>query len=275
MTRATKAAASDAVVSGKHGAPLISDQKLLDLYASVLRGWRSDRSQGHAPAQGLSSSDSVRYEAVFAALLQDLRRHDEPTRSPALDSHGAERAHFAAQQATLDIATGMAVALRRTRPGALVTAFALREELNETAFRQTLRFAAAEHLPILYVLLPSKSESRKHAFDWSADAILEQVPCIPVDVHDAVALYRVTQESAVRARENGGPTLIDCRVVRLQPGDFDPVTRIEAHLERKGLFSARRKQQILAAIEKDLAPAPGARRSQLTHRSNASQSNLA
>ena len=44
----------------------------------------------------------------------------------------------------------------------------------------------------------------------SALALGSGVPGIAVDMDDAVAIYRVAQESIGRARAGGGPALIDC-----------------------------------------------------------------
>lgn len=219
--------ARDAVVAGKHGAPLISDRKLLDLHATLLR------STGEAAhTKGAVTPANIKYPAVFASILADLAPHDRITADIAL-----QLAPFALDtplQVSPAIATGLALGLAIHKPGSLVIAFTRANHLAADTFRQTLSMAAQHRAPILYVLLPAPAA----AFDWSARALLENVPCIPVDAHDAVALYRVAQETILRARNQGGPSLIDCKQIQMARGDSNPVARMEAHLRRKGLVSA-------------------------------------
>ncbi len=225
---ATQKPAGDAVVAGKHGAPLISDARLADLYAALLRASSpSVKANSAAP-----SATCVRFPAVYASLLADLTPHDRITADIPL--HLAPFALGSPLELSPAVATGLALGLAQLRPGSLVIAFTRAGSLPTAPFRQTLRAAAQHRAPILYVLLPAASATST-AFDWSASAILENVPCIPVDAHDAVALYRVAQETTLRARNQGGPSLIDCKKVQLARGDSNPVARMEAHLRRKGL----------------------------------------
>lgn len=215
---------ADAVVAGKHGAPLISDARLLHLHAALVRATGSKPANAKATA-----APAIRFPAVYASLLADLTPQDRIAADIPL-----HLAPFTAAQPldlTPDIATGLAIGLAQNQPGSLVIAFTRASRLHEDTFRQTLRAAALHRAPILYVLLPAPS-----TFDWSARAIRENVPCIPVDTHDAVALYRVAQETILRARNHGGPSLIDCKQVKLSRGDSNPVTRMEAHLRRKGIL---------------------------------------
>ncbi len=216
---------ADAVVAGKHGEPLISDERLLQLHAALLRATNSKPAKAKAEA-----APAIKFPAVYASLLADLTPHDRITADIPL--HLAPFTATAPLELNPEIATGFAIGLAQNQPGSLVIAFTRAGRLDADTFRQTLRTAARHNAPILYVLLPAPSN-----FDWSARAIREDVPCIPVDTHDAVALYRVAQETTFRARNHGGPSLIDCKQVQLSRGDSNPVTRMEAHLRRKGLIA--------------------------------------
>ncbi|MGC8549632.1 MAG: hypothetical protein ACP5M4_08020 [Acidobacteriaceae bacterium] len=215
---------ADAIVAGKHGAPLISDERLLHLHAALLQATGSKPAKAKAAA-----APAIRFPAVYASLLADLTPQDRITADIPL--HLEPFTATAPLELSPEIATGLAIGLAQNQPGSLVIAFTRAGRLQQDNFRQTLRTAARHQVPILYVLLPAPS-----TFDWSARAIREDVPCIPVDTHDAVALYRVAQETILRARNHGGPSLIDCKQVTLARGDSNPVTRLEAHLRRKGLL---------------------------------------
>ena len=79
-------------------------------------------------------------------------------------------------------------------------------------------------------------------------------PGIPVDGKDVVAMYRVAFESMQRARNGGGPTLIEA----MTPGnamlgsDNDPITAMERYLTQRNLFEPAWKQQIKKSFGKEL-----------------------
>lgn len=248
MPSAIRKPAHDAVVAGKHGAPLISDAKLVNLHAMLLRA------SGAAIQAAGASAAKIKFPAVYAALLADLAPHDRITADIPLNlkPFGID----ATLEVSPSVATGLAIGLQQQQPGALVIAFTRSDRLNADEFRETLRTAARYHAPVLYALLPASSTT--NAFDWSARAIREDVPCIPVDAHDAVALYRVAQETMQRARHQGGPSVIDCKQVQLARGDSNSVTRMEAHLRRKGLLSAadRHASRTTLSSNSRLASAP-------------------
>lgn len=232
---------ADAVVAGKHGAPLISDSKLLHLHATLLRATAAAEKTKSAAAQASQAANpaaNLKFPAIYAALLADLTPSDRITADIPLPL-----ALFTAVppiELSPVMATGLAIELAQHQPGSLVLAFTRAHRLAPDSFRQTLRAAARHHAPILYVLLPASTAPA--AFDWSANAIREDVPCIPADAQDVVALYRIAQETMLRARNHGGPSLIDCKQVQLVRGDSNPVSRMEAHLRRKGLVPAARNR---------------------------------
>jgi TPP-dependent pyruvate/acetoin dehydrogenase alpha subunit len=62
---------------------------------------------------------------------------------------------------------------------------------------------------VVFVVLPARS-GKGRAGRVVALALRCHVPGIPVDANDAVALYRVAQESIGRARIGGGAALMEC-----------------------------------------------------------------
>lgn len=81
-------------------------------------------------------------------------------------------------------------------------------EGTNAVWRSALRFAAEQVLPMLFVVLPSMGTEK--AGGVRSLSLKCGVPGIAVDGADAVAIYRVVQESAVRARMGGGAALIEC-----------------------------------------------------------------
>lgn len=250
-------------VAGKHGAPLISNVRLLELYAAMVR------------MSVLDPAAANEWGAVLAAFLADLAAVDrivydlpDPATQLLADFVTPFRAPLI--EAPPSLATGLALALARQNPGAVVLAMTTLDRLEPAALHEALRVAAREALPILYLLLPAaanhgaqsktstrlkttaslKASGRQDATgldatatapsqeDWSRAATLDGVVTIPVDAADALALYRVAFEMIARARTGSGPTLIDCKKITFTAGEDDAIARMEAHLSRKGLLEA-------------------------------------
>ena len=101
-----------------------------------------------------------------------------------------------------------------------------------------MKFAIAQSLPIIYVILP-EANSRKPDKSLFRSATYDCL--IPVDQSDAVAVYRVAYEAIDKARRGAGPTLIRCirgRVTagRKRPDDphcSDPIAYMEYYLRKK------------------------------------------
>lgn len=117
-------------------------------------------------------------------------------------------------------ATGAAMALKAEGERSVSLAYVRPGELSAADWKRVLRVAAVGELPLVIVaagcgdLPPSTSK----------------VPVIPVDAADAVAIYRVAQESLLRARAEGGVVVIECVRTRL-----DPVVVLGGQLSAKGI----------------------------------------
>jgi TPP-dependent pyruvate/acetoin dehydrogenase alpha subunit len=77
-----------------------------------------------------------------------------------------------------------------------------------------------------------------------------RLPAITVDGNDVVAVYRVACEAIAHARIGNGPTLIECQPYILDPGD--PILNMEKYLIRKGIFSKEFEHRITAKFSREL-----------------------
>jgi TPP-dependent pyruvate/acetoin dehydrogenase alpha subunit len=95
--------------------------------------------------------------------------------------------------------------------GVLVV-YALPGEVPPALWRKALTFARENDLPVLFVVLPSARTKGSAAKIGNVSAIALRcgLPGIPADADDAVAIYRVAQESIGHARIGGGAALIEC-----------------------------------------------------------------
>lgn len=122
-------------------------------------------------------------------------------------------------------AMGAAAALRAQGGGRLVLAFAGAAEMKASRWKAVLSAAGAAELPVVFVVLPGAGKRRQ---GWLSDRAQGWgVPGMPVDASDAVALYRVMQESAARARGGDGPALLECVAWRPQGAAAKAVDGVE------------------------------------------------
>jgi TPP-dependent pyruvate/acetoin dehydrogenase alpha subunit len=98
------------------------------------------------------------------------------------------------------------------RPAGVVVVYALAGEVPAGLWKKALRFAAEQELPVVFVVLPAARArgGRAKTGGVSALALGCGVPAIVVDADDAVAIYRVAQESIGHARIGGGAALMEC-----------------------------------------------------------------
>jgi TPP-dependent pyruvate/acetoin dehydrogenase alpha subunit len=121
--------------------------------------------------------------------------------------------------------------------------------LTPATWRSILVSAAGLELPILFVVLGRKASQKKEAerAEVCNTARAAGVPAIPVDACDAVALYRVTQESLGRTRSGDGPVLIEAvswRVEGTRGGVDDPVEHLKDFLVGRKICSPAWFEQI-------------------------------
>ena len=143
----------------------------------------------------------------------------------------------ASAQERLYAALGAAMALRAIKSQGVVVVYVKHGAVDATVWKHVLSFASREVLPIILVMLPA-SEKRSKSGAVSKLATSCQMPGIAVDGSDAIALYRVAQESLGRIRGGGGPVLIECVTYRLQgerKGAIpDPLIDMKKHVLERG-----------------------------------------
>lgn len=125
---------------------------------------------------------------------------------------------------------------RQAGDRAVILAYLRPGELPSAALRKILEFAADRVLPAILLITPNDPQRRAPGIGKLSElARRSGVPGIAVDGEDAVAIYRVVQESLGRARAGGGPALIEC---------------VPFVLQGKGSASTRQTNGALGAIER-------------------------
>lgn len=259
--------------------PLLPNAELRSLHALLARASSLPPASPPGPVQGKvtrrrSTANSLTgREALFAGTLLQLRGGDlvvpqsaDQASCSALLSHpGARPAGesacvqtFGKGAARLALSAGLASAFHRSGGEHLVLAF-MQAGFAEPQWAEALAWAQSELLPLIVVcvdasgsdaLRPSQA-SEAGVPDWMTvqrTAGRLKLPILTVDGQDAVAVYRVMQESVLRARSQGGPALLwavlpsEKEREKARAGSVSPLAHLEHYLRtRKISFSPPRK----------------------------------
>jgi Dehydrogenase E1 component len=214
--------------------PLISSEKLKQLYTEMLRL----REESRLCSDRRKRNENLRFrEAPIVGCTIDLRAEDSLITSTHFSCNTSAR-HFVLDGgvASVPLATGAALLHRIQTKGNLVVTFVGRKQTESSS--DVLRLAHLQSLPIIYVQLetsPSKTAT-------SARSRI-QIPSIPVDKADVVAIYRVASEAIDKARRGAGPTVIQCvpfslkRTKAIDHHSQDPIAYMEYYLRKRKLWS--------------------------------------
>jgi acetoin:2,6-dichlorophenolindophenol oxidoreductase subunit alpha len=118
------------------------------------------------------------------------------------------------------LACGAALAARKLGTGGVAVAFVGDGGANQGTTLESLNLASIWTLPCVFVIENNgyaEATSCKYAgacHDFADRASGFNMPGVTVDGHDFLAVYEVAGEAVRRAREGGGPTLIECKVNR-------------------------------------------------------------
>ena len=126
------------------------------------------------------------------------------------------------------VAAGAAGALKAAGGDRVALALSEGKGPIEASWVRVMRITDAGELPLITLALPDLGK-----VDWSAVGRRAGLPVIPVDASDAVGLYRVMQESLVRARADRRGVVIECVA-----SGADPVKVLGGQLVAKQIATA-------------------------------------
>lgn len=235
---------------------LISRRKLLALYTALLRC----RMMAEVAAAKARRNQAV-HEAPAVAVVLDLKPGDTIAAgerdffpelvkgvSPEtiLAALAARPAHARASlAATLKAALAAARTHAQRKSRNIAAVFGDGASVSSAAWRNAVRIAATERLPVLFVSQPAADQMA------GKDSASLGFPAIPVDRDDVVALYRVASEAQAHARRGNGPTLIECVPWPLMPqgkaqAAGDAILSMERYLANMGIPFEQRKRKAIA-----------------------------
>jgi pyruvate dehydrogenase E1 component alpha subunit len=181
--------------------------------------------------------------------------------------------------ANVPIAAGTALAAKLQGRDRVTVCFFGDGAANEGAWHEGLNVAAIWDLPVVYVCennlyAASTPVSQTFKIAHIADrAAAYGMPGVVVDGNDVLAVYQASQMAIERARQGGGPTLIECQTYRLcghsrsDPRTYrsrqeeaewqqlDPILRLRQYLLTPNLCPPDQLAYLDHAVEQILAEA--------------------
>ena len=131
---------------------------------------------------------------------------------------------------SMPIANGLALASKIKRDGRVTIANFGDGASNIGAFHESLNMASVWKLPVIFVCQNNGyAEHTKYSkgtsvANISTRAVAYDMPGVTVDGNDPIAMWNAANEAVERARNGGGPTLIEAKTFRFQGhvmGDAD------------------------------------------------------
>jgi 2-oxoisovalerate dehydrogenase E1 component alpha subunit len=127
---------------------------------------------------------------------------------------------------------------------------------SQADFHAGMSFAARQGSPVIF--LCRSHEERRGAVrstDEAAESVAERaavysVAAVRVDGGDPREVAEATAAAARRARDGGGPTLLEARMA-----SGDPLERLQGVLERDGLWNAAKEEELRSELRARVAVA--------------------
>jgi pyruvate dehydrogenase E1 component alpha subunit len=168
-------------------------------------------------------------------------------------------------------AVGAAMAAQRLGEDSVTVAFLGDGATSEGDVHEALNFAAVFKAPCIFYVQNNQwaisvpLSKQLAAISIAHKAVGYGMPGIRVDGNDPLACYAVMAEAAQRARDGGGPTLIEAVTYRLGPhttsddptryrsaeeldrwAALDPIPRYRTYLQSCGLWNQRLEERVAA-----------------------------
>jgi pyruvate dehydrogenase E1 component alpha subunit len=118
------------------------------------------------------------------------------------------------------VATGLALGMKmRREPRIAMTYFGEGSTANGQ-WHEAMNFAGVHRLPVVFILENNQfAYSTPNELEFAVDPVERArgygFPGVTVDGNDVEAVFEASRAAADRAREGGGPTLIECRTMRM------------------------------------------------------------
>ncbi len=179
----------------------------------------------------------------------------------------------------LPIAVGAGLGIKMKGTTQVAVAFFGDGASNTGAFHESLNFASVFHLPVIFInennqyASTAKTKETTSVENISDRAVGYNIPGITIDGNDVLSVFEATQEAVKRARDQGGPTLIEAKTYRIK-GHFvgdptkyrdnsevnkfwenEPIKRFEKQLADWKILNQKEIDSISEKLEKQITEA--------------------
>jgi TPP-dependent pyruvate/acetoin dehydrogenase alpha subunit len=178
--------------------------------------------------------------------------------------------------ASMPVTAGAAMSFKLKREPRVALTFFGDGGSSEGLAHETLNWAGVFQLPVVFICennqyAYSTQLSRQMHVEHIADrASGYGFPGLVIDGNDFPAVYQAAREAAERARRGEGPTLIECKTMRMrghaihdnmayvpqellaQWAERDPIMRLENHLRERGLVDDAGLDAVQARIQAEI-----------------------
>jgi pyruvate dehydrogenase E1 component alpha subunit len=235
--------------------PLLPHRRLKELHALMLRCQTLDRRKAGPAREALLAAAAIQLQPgdlLFGegidTTVEELAPPPKPNASSTGKSAGEPAADLRLPKASrLTLYAAAALGLRISGSDGVVIALATAGS-SEAGWAAALEYAHHARLPLLLVCADAtggRAGSGTSTLGWQSVSKLAKklrLPVLSVDGDDAVAVYRVAQESVLRARVGDGPAVIwgvlSPKGSKLSRS-MQPIARMESYLAARGLFPAK------------------------------------
>ncbi len=179
----------------------------------------------------------------------------------------------------LPIASGAGMAIKLKKTDQVVVAFFGDGASNRGAFHEALNWCSVYKLPVIFVNENNQFASTERVQETTSvqnisdRAVSYSIPGVTIDGNDVIAVYETVKSAVERARNGGGPTLIEAKTYRIK-GHFvgdptlyrgkkevqeywkrEPIGRFEKKLKEMGMLTDKEKENIKNEAEKEVEEA--------------------
>lgn len=177
------------------------------------------------------------------------------------------------------VGTGAAMAFKMQKlPHVVLSGFG-EGATSRGGFHEALNYAGIHDLPIIYVCqnngwaesVPARLQSRVEHYADKAKA--HGFEGVTIDGNDLLLVYETAKKAIDKARNGGGPTLIECLTYRwyghseIDPANYrtkeeldswkrrDPVVAYETYLQRSGVMAMQEREEVLMRVDAEIEEA--------------------
>src|SRR3990172_1187804 len=231
------------------------------------------------PTQRDMGAHIVRGLEPWRIFAQYMGRVDGPTRGREGNIHLGDPAigHIAMVShlpAMLPVAVGCALAFRIREERRIAVAWFGEGSSARGDAHEAMNFAAVLRLPVVFVCDNNQwAYSTPAHLEYTVEHVADPAPTyrfqrVVIDGTDVLAVYREAKRAVDKAREGGGPTLIECLTLRMEghavhddafyvPKELfeewakrDPIERFRSWLRENAEFSDEEEDEIAADVKR-------------------------